>query len=212
MSRSTEYEAGIGGAGPAASTPGPFHASAVLTPSLVDLRDQYLNEHQRQTRDIAVAVAEILGLTDDQIDALKLAAVCHDLGMIHVPPEIVMKAGALTATEYGIIQTHAEIGSAMLGNVEFAWPISQIVIEHHERYDGTGYPGKLAGENISIEARVLTVADAFDAMTSSRPYRPALGHQAALLEVREGRGRFFDPAAADALIVAYAERRFASES
>ena len=209
MSRSTEYETGSGGADPVVSSPGPFDASAVPAPSLVDLRDQYLSEHQRQTREIAVAIAETLGLTEDQIDALKLAAVCHDLGMIHVPPEIVMKAEPLTATEYGIIQTHAEIGSAMLANVEFAWPISQIVIEHHERYDGTGYPGKLTGENISIEARVLTVADAFDAMTSSRPYRPALGHQAALLEIREGRGHFFDPTAADALIVAYAERRFA---
>jgi HD-GYP domain-containing protein (c-di-GMP phosphodiesterase class II) len=138
-----------------------------------------------------------------------MAAICHDLGMIHIPAEIVMKVEPLTATEYGIIQTHAEIGSAMLSNVEFAWPISQIVVQHHERYDGTGYPGKLAGESISIEARIIAVADAFASMTSSRPYRPALSHQAALQEIREGRGTFFDPTAADACVAAYAERRFA---
>ena len=160
MSRSTEYETGSGGADPVVSSPGPFDASAVPAPSLVDLRDQYLSEHQRQTREIAVAIAETLGLTEDQIDALKLAAVCHDLGMIHVPPEIVMKAEPLTATEYGIIQTHAEIGSAMLANVEFAWPISQIVIEHHD-CDIFTPDGIQAGYRAVVDTKPDAIGSAF---------------------------------------------------
>ena len=134
-----------------------------------------------------------------------MAAVIHDLGKIQVPAEILSKPGKLTENEFGIIKTHPQIGFDILKGIEFSWPIAQIVYQHHERMDGSGYPRGLAGEDILPEARILAVADVVEAMSSHRPYRPALGPERAIDEIRQKRGILYDADAVDACLKAIDE-------
>ena len=134
-----------------------------------------------------------------------MAAVIHDLGKIQVPAEILSKPGKLTENEFGIIKTHPQIGFDILKGIEFSWPIAQIVYQHHERMDGSGYPRGLAGEDILPEARILAVADVVEAMSSHRPYRPALGPERAMDEIRQQRGILYDAKAVDACLKAIDE-------
>ena len=127
-----------------------------------------------------------------------MAGVIHDIGKLYVPAEILSKPGRLTATEFDMIKTHPQVGYDILKGIEFPWPVAQIVYQHHERMDGSGYPQGLAGKDIVIEARILGVADVIEAMASHRPYRPALGIDKALEEISEKKDVLYDPKVADA--------------
>jgi len=175
----------------------------------VDARDPYTAGHQRRVAELAVGIARELGLPEDKIHGIHLAAVIHDLGKIHVPAEILSKPGKLSNIEFMLIKEHAQAGYDILKNVNFPWPIADIVRQHHEKLDGSGYPQGLKGAQILLESRIMTVADVVEAMSSHRPYRPALGVEVALKEIERGRGSAFDPAVADACLKLFREGRFA---
>ena len=168
--------------------------------STVEMRDAYTAGHQRQVTMLAVAVAAAMGLSDERIHGLRLASSVHDLGKIHVPAEILSKPGKLTAFEYELIKTHPQVGYEILKPVKFPWPIAEIVRQHHERLDGSGYPQGLKGDAILLEARIIAVADVVESMISHRPYRPGLGIDRALAEIEQGKGRLYDSAAVDACV------------
>ncbi|BCK87877.1 hypothetical protein MIZ01_1674 [Sideroxyarcus emersonii] len=166
--------------------------------STVEARDPYTAGHQRRVGELAEAISREMGLPDEQINGIHLAAIIHDLGKIHVPAEILSKPGKLTEIEYMLIKTHPQDGYNILKDVKFPWPIADIVLQHHERMDGSGYPQGLKGDAILLEARILCVADVVEAMSSHRPYRPGLGIDAALDEITRGRGSHYDSQVVDA--------------
>ncbi len=154
----------------------------------LEKRDPYTAGHQQRVVQLAVAIAQEMGLDARRVEGLRLAALVHDIGKIHVPAEILNRPGRLSESEFGIIKSHPEVGYDILKNVEFDWPIADIVLQHHERCDGSGYPHGLKCEQIVPEARILAVADVVEAITSHRPYRPGLGLDVALHELEKGRG------------------------
>jgi PAS domain S-box-containing protein len=160
--------------------------------TMVELRDPYTAGHQRQVGDIAAAIGEELELPADHIKGLRFAGYVHDIGKIAIPAEILSKPGKLTANEFALIKTHAEQGYDVLKGIAFPWPIARAILEHHERVDGSGYPRGLKGEDISLEARIIAVADTVEAMSSHRPYRAALGLDAAMREIQEQSGKRYD--------------------
>lgn len=138
-----------------------------------------------------------------------MSGLLHDIGKIALPAEILSKPGRLTSTEWALIQGHPEAGHAILAQVDFPWPVAQVALQHHEAMDGSGYPAGLAGDEILLESRILAVADVVEAMSSHRPYRPALGIEMALAEVVRERGKRFDPEVADACVRLISEKGFA---
>jgi GAF domain-containing protein len=168
--------------------------------STVEMRDAYTAGHQRRVAVIAEAIAREIGLSDDRIHGLRLASIVHDLGKINIPAEILNKPGKLSAIEYAFIKTHPRAGYDILKSVEFPWPVADIVLQHHERLDGSGYPSGLKGDAILLEARILTVADVVESMTSHRPYRPALRIDLALAEIQGGSGKLYDPLVVEACV------------
>ena len=175
----------------------------------VEMRDPYTAGHQRRVAQLAVAVAKELQLPEDQVEGVHLAGVVHDVGKIRVPAEILSKPRRLMEMEFAIIKEHAQDGYEILKSIDFPWPIAQIVRQHHERLDGSGYPQALKGDQILLEARILAVADVVEAMSSHRPYRAALGVEAALKEIELGRGSVYDATVVDACLRLFAEKRFA---
>lgn len=165
-----------------------------------DERDAYTGGHQRRVANICSRIAAELGLPADRIHGLHLAATIHDLGKIGIPAEILSKPRRLTALEYGLIKEHAIIGFNILKDVSFPWPIAEIIVQHHERIDGTGYPFGVMGESLLLESKILAVADVVEAMASHRPYRPALGIEAALDEISSQRGVTLDEQVVDACL------------
>jgi len=178
----------------------------------VGARDPYTAGHQRRVAELATAIAREMDLPEDQVNGIHLAAIIHDLGKIHVPAEILSKPGRLTDIELMLVRTHPQDGYDILKNVKFPWPIAEIILQHHEKLDGSGYPQGLKGEQILPESRILTVADIVEAMSSHRPYRAALGIEPALEEIRRGRGSEYDPAAVDACLRLFTEKGFAFSS
>lgn len=158
----------------------------------VEARDPYTAGHQRRVTNLARTIAEEMGLGEDQIDGIRMAGVIHDLGKISVPAEILSKPGRLSNLEFQIIKTHSQTGYEILKNIDFPWPVASIVLQHHEKMDGSGYPMGLKGDDIFIEARIITVADVVEAMASHRPYRPALGIEISLDEISKNRGVLYD--------------------
>jgi PAS domain S-box-containing protein len=176
--------------------------------TVVEMRDPYTAGHERRVTELAVAMAHKLTLEEKLVKALRLASDVHDIGKIAVPAEILSKPGRLSATEFEIIKTHPQVGYDILKSIEFESPIALTVLAHHERLDGSGYPLGLSGSDIGIESRVLAVADVVEAMASHRPYRQALGIDAALEEVRRARGVLYDPDAVDACVAVIKEESF----
>jgi len=174
----------------------------------IEIRDPYTAGHQRRVSKLSCAIAQDLGMSEFQVEGLRVAGDIHDIGKIYVPAEILSKPGQITAIEYGIIKTHPQVGYDILKTIKFPWPVAQIVLQHHERLDGSGYPLGLVGDLILKEARILTVADIVEAMSSHRPYRPAQGIEKALAEVVENKGRFYDTDAVDACVKLFQENRF----
>lgn len=168
--------------------------------TLVEKRDPYTAGHQRRVAHLASGIARKMGLTADRIFGLRMAGIVHDIGKIYVPQDFLNKPGRLSEAEFSIIKEHPVVGHEIFENVEFDWPISEIIYQHHERMDGSGYPQGLKGDEILLEARIIAVADVVDAMNSHRPYRPGLGMEAALDEIVERRGKLYDPDAVDACV------------
>jgi len=166
----------------------------------IEKRDPYTAGHQTRVAKIAKALAEDMHLPTDRVEGVYLAALVHDLGKIAIPAEILSKPSMLSPQEFALIQTHATTGYEIIKSVRFPWPIADIIWQHHECIDGSGYPRGLTGDQILIEAKILSVADVLEAMSSHRPYRPALGVAEAIKEIRAGRGVKFDEAAVDACI------------
>jgi PAS domain S-box-containing protein/putative nucleotidyltransferase with HDIG domain len=177
----------------------------------IEIRDPYTAGHQRRVSRLSCAIARELGMPEEQVEGLRVAGDIHDIGKIYVPAEILSKPGQITAIEYGIIKTHPQVGFDILKTIKFPWPVAQIVLQHHERIDGSGYPLGLVGDQILKEARILTVADIVEAMSSHRPYRPARGIDKALAEIIETRGRSYDAEAVDACVKLFREDRFKFE-
>ncbi|MBM3285375.1 MAG: HD domain-containing protein, partial [Candidatus Aminicenantes bacterium] len=174
----------------------------------IEIRDPYTAGHQRRVSKLACAIAEEIGLPQDQIEGLRVAGDIHDIGKIYVPAEILSKPGQITAIEYGIIKTHPQVGYDILKTIKFPWPVAQIVLQHHERLDGSGYPLGLAGDQILMEARILIVADTVEAMSSHRPYRPAQGIEKALEEIIQYKGVQYDAAVVEACVRLFREKNF----
>lgn len=158
-------------------------------------RDPYTAGHQQRVDELACAIARQLKLSDNRIEGLHFAAMLHDIGKISLPAEYLSKPSALSEEERAVIKCHATVGFEILKNIQFPWPVAEIVYQHHELLDGSGYPRGLKGDEIILEAKILTVADVVEAISSHRPYRPSLGMEAALEEIRSGRGtRYYAPA------------------
>ncbi len=166
----------------------------------VEKRDPCTAGHQRRVAELASAIASRLGLARERREGLRFGAMLHDIGKINLPTEILCRPGRLTPTELSLVKTHSEEGSEIVCDVAFPWPIAQLILQHHERLDGSGYPLGLKGDEIIEEARILAVADVVEAMTSHRSYRPALGLAAALDEVKSGSGTRYDAAAVNAVV------------
>jgi putative nucleotidyltransferase with HDIG domain len=163
-----------------------------------DARDPYTAGHQRRVSDLAVDIGSELGLGTDQLEFLKIAGALHDIGKIGLPAEILSKPGTLHPLEIELVRTHPQTGAQILADIEFPWPVQDVVAQHHERLDGSGYPDGFAGDQIRLEARIVAVADVVEAMCSHRPYRNALPLSAALDELSSGRGIRYDTAVVDA--------------
>lgn len=159
---------------------------------IVEMRDPYTAGHQKRVGDLAATIAIHLRLSADQIEGVRIAGIIHDLGKIAIPAEILSKPGKLSIIEYNLVKMHSQVGFDMLKNIEFPWPLAQIVYQHHERMNGTGYPSSIKGEDILLEARIIGVADVVEAMSSHRPYRPALGFDAARKEITANKGILYD--------------------
>jgi PAS domain S-box-containing protein/putative nucleotidyltransferase with HDIG domain len=175
----------------------------------IETRDPYTAGHQKRVSDLARAVATEMKLCPEDIDAIRMAASIHDLGKISIPAEILSKPGKISEYEFRLIQNHPQIGYEILRTIEFPWPIAEIVLQHHERMNGSGYPNGLRGEEISPIARILAVADVVEAMVSHRPYRSALTLGEAIHEITKNRGSLYDPDAVDACKRLFIEGRFA---
>lgn len=170
----------------------------------VEKRDPYTAGHQRRVAELACAIAGAMGsLGDDRIKGIRTAAMIHDIGKLYVPSELLTKPGQLTDIEFELVKTHSQAGYEILQGIEFPWPIAQIVQQHHERLDGSGYPLGLTGDEILLEAHIIAVADAVEAMSSYRPYRPGKGIEPALQEIINGRGRRYDSLVVDACMTLF---------
>jgi PAS domain S-box-containing protein len=173
--------------------------------SAAGARDPYTTGHQM---DLAKAIATEMGLCQEKIDAISIVGPIHDIGKLSIPAEILSKPTKLTELEYSLIKEHALSGYEMLKDVESPLPMAEIVYQHHERMDGSGYPRKLKGDEILMEARIMAVADVVEAMASHRPYRPALGIEAALEEIEKNKGILYDNAAADACLGLFRQKGY----
>lgn len=167
---------------------------------VIELRDPYTAGHQRKVANLARLIAQDLKLDRDQVDGIYMAGVVHDIGKVSVPTEILSKPAGLTDLELRLVRTHPEAGHGILKGIDFPWPIARIILEHHERLDGSGYPLGLSGEAIMLEARIIAVADVVDAIASHRPYRPSLGLEQAMEEIARHRGTLYDPPVVDACL------------
>jgi putative nucleotidyltransferase with HDIG domain len=178
----------------------------------VEIRDLNTAGHHRRVSSLAVAIAKELHLPSDRIEGLRLAGIVHDIGKIAVPLEILAKPARLTKTEIQIVEDHPRVGFEILKSIDFPWPIAHIILQHHERLDGSGYPEGLVGEAILLEARILAVADVVEAFCFQRSYRAALGVEKALEEILKGRGIRYDAGVVDACVKVFREKRFFFEA
>jgi HD-GYP domain-containing protein (c-di-GMP phosphodiesterase class II) len=175
---------------------------------MVDLRDPYTSGHERRVGELAAAIGTELGMTEHQVTGLRVAGGVHDVGKIAVPAEILSKPTRLSAAEFAIVKTHAQQGYEILKDIDFPWPVAETVWQHHERLDGSGYPRGLRGDEISLEARIMAVADVVESMSTHRPYRPALGVEAAIAELESHSGSLFDPVVVAACVRLFHQKAY----
>ena len=174
----------------------------------VEMRDPYTSGHQHRVAQLAQSIAEEISLPADRIEGVYWAASIHDIGKISLPAEILSKPVALNEIERKMIQAHSKVGYDILNGIDFSWPIARIVLQHHERLDGSGYPHGLGGNEILIEARIVGVADVVETMASHRPYRPSIGLDKALEEIFKNKGRLYDEAVVNACLMLFNEKGF----
>jgi PAS domain S-box-containing protein len=176
--------------------------------SVAEVRDPYTSGHQQRVTRLAVAIANEMGLPQEQIKGIQVAGTLHDVGKLYIPAEILSKPGRLSEVEFSLVKMHSQAGYDILKTVKFPWPIAPIVLQHHERLDGSGYPQGLKGEDILLEAKILAVADVVEAMASHRPYRPALGIGQALDEISQKSGILYDSKVVDACFRLFYDKEF----
>ena len=164
----------------------------------IEKRDPYTSGHQKRVATFASAIAKEMGLSQDQIDGVRMAGMIHDIGKNAIPGQILSKPAELTELEMGMMKEHCQIGYDILKGIEFPWPVAQMVLQHHEKMDGSGYPQGLLGDEIYLGAKILGVADVVEAMASHRPYRASLGLDRAVEEISKNRGILYDPDVVDA--------------
>lgn len=186
------------------------HAIQAMT-MVVEMRDPHTAGHQQRATQLACAIAKEIGLSKERVGGLRLAGLIHDIGKVRVPAEILMNPDGLSEPEFMMIKAHPRLGYEILRTIDFPWPVAKIVLQHHERMDGSGYPSGLSGEDIVMEARILAVADVVDAMASHRPYRPALGIDDALEEISQNRGVLYDSRVVDACLMLFRDKKFGFE-
>jgi putative two-component system response regulator len=186
-----------------------LNATVQAVALVVEMRDPYTAGHQKRVAALSRAIGAEMGLSGDRLDGLTTAGLIHDIGKISVPAEILSKPSKLTAIEFSLIKTHPRAGSDILKDIEFPWPVARMVLEHHERMDGSGYPGGIRGRETLEESRILALADVVEAISSHRPYRPALGLKAALAEIEAGAGALYDPAVVEACRRLFLEKGYA---
>lgn len=182
-----------------------FGQTIEVLAATAEAKDPYTAGHQRKVAQLAVRIAEELGMKNEEAKVVELAALVHDIGKIEIPSEILVKPGRLSPIEMQLIRTHPEAGHKILETIELPWPLAEIVLQHHERMDGSGYPRGVKGKDILREARIISVADTLEAMSSHRPYRPALGLEAAFQELKERRGTSYDEVVVDACLEVFAK-------
>ena len=185
-----------------------FEQTVNALASAVGKRDPYTTDHQRRVTTLASAIAQELGLHEDQVNGIRLAGMLHDIGKLAVPSEILSKPTRLSEAEFTIIKTHPRVASDILKAIEFPWPISEIVLQHHERIDGSGYPQGLLKSDILLETRILSVADVVEAISSHRPYRPAYSIEYTLEEISKNKGITLDIEAVDACLRLFKDKDF----
>jgi HD-GYP domain-containing protein (c-di-GMP phosphodiesterase class II) len=176
--------------------------------SALEARDPYTAGHQHRAAHLACAIAAEMGLSQEKIDGIRMAGSIHDIGKLSIPAEILTKPTKLTNLEFAMIKEHPQSGYDMLKDVESPWPLAQIVYQHHERMDGSGYPRKLKGDEILLDARIMGVADVVEAMASHRPYRAALGLDVALEEIEKNKGTLYDNTVAEACLRLFREKGY----
>jgi len=186
---------------------GTINAVALTT----EFRDPYTAGHQHRVAKLACVIARELGLTEEQIEGVRVAGTLHDIGKIYVPAEILSRPGRLRKNEINLVRDHAQVGYDLLNKIEFPWPVAQIVFQHHERMDGSGYPLGISGGEILLEAQIMGVADVVEAMASHRPYRPALSVEEALLEILQQKGVLYSPEVVEACIKLFTKKGFTFE-
>jgi HD-GYP domain-containing protein (c-di-GMP phosphodiesterase class II) len=174
----------------------------------IEARDPYTSGHQTKVSRLARAIAQDMALSSDTVDNIRIAGSIHDIGKISVPAEILSKPGKLTDVEFSLIKLHPQTGYDILKNAELPYPIAEIILQHHERLDGSGYPQGLKNDQILLESQIIMVADVVEAMASHRPYRPALGVDAALEEIAKNRGVLYDEKVVEACLRLFREKGF----
>jgi PAS domain S-box-containing protein/putative nucleotidyltransferase with HDIG domain len=188
-----------------------FIQTAAALSSALEKRDPYTAGHQRKVARLAMAIAGEMGITNDRLEAIHVAGILHDVGKIYVSSDILNKPGKLSKIEFSLIQEHAAVGYEILKEIDFPWPIADIILQHHERLDGSGYPSGITGEEMLPAAKILSVADVVEAMASHRPYRPALGIDKALEEITQQRDLLYDSGAVNACLRLFREKGFKFE-
>ncbi len=175
---------------------------------IVEAKDPYTAGHQQRVSQLATSIAKELNFSKDKIEGIRIASLIHDIGKIGLPSEILAKPTRLTDIEFNLIKSHSQMGHDILKSINFSYPVARIVLQHHERLDGSGYPNHLKGDKIFLEAKIIGVADVVEAMSSHRPYRPALGIDKALEEIFKNKGIFYDPEVVDVCLRLFREKGF----
>ena len=175
---------------------------------IIEVKDPYTAGHQRRVSQLTTAIAKELNLSQDKVEGIRIASLIHDIGKISLPTEILSKPTTLTDIEFRLIKEHSQIGYDILKSIDFSYPVAQIVLQHHEKLNGSGYPNNLKGDKILLGARILGVADVAEAMSSNRPYRPALGIDKALEEISKNKGILYDPKVVDVCLKLFKEKGF----
>ena len=189
-----------------------IEGTANIITKVVETRDPYSIGHQQRVSKLATVIAREMKLPQDKIEGTKIASLVHDIGKVNLPTEIVSKPGKLAEVEFNLIKNHPRVGYNILKKVDFPWPIAEIVFQHQEKIDGSGYPRGLKGDEILIEAKILGVANVVEAMSSYRSYRPALSIDEALTEIIKNKNILFDPEVVDTCIKLFKEKGFKFES
>jgi len=188
-----------------------IEGTANIITKVVETRDPYSTGHQQRVSKLATIIAREMKLPQDKIEGTRIASLVHDIGKVNLPTEIISKPNKLIEVEFNLIKNYPKVGCDILRKVDFPWPIAEIVLQHQEKIDGSGYPRGLKGDEICIEAKILGVANVVEAMSSHRPYRLSLGIDKALEEISQNRGILYDPEVVDVCLKLFKEKSFKFE-